>query len=256
MLKKSEQEKFLSFLEVEKTSPSLDLLNELIKQHHLKVKWENVTKIIDSVRQKDYLPPLDLYIDRITILGAGGTCWTLNIGFYQLLKSLGFDVHYLYMDSGHLCLRVNLDKPYYVDVGFDAPLFKAYPLFETFHTKDEREIFTYIVNEKGIQTIREPGPTKTLNANPVTLKQIQPLIEKANNWKTAAPLQKIFVNGYVDGIKMTLTNQTLKQYFPGEKIELQLSEEEVKDWINDKFKMDLDLYLEAKEIFHLKHGNE
>ena len=48
----------------------------------------------------------------------------------------------MYMDPGHLCLRVNLDQPYYVDVGYCAPLFQAYPLYESFQVSNVRETFT------------------------------------------------------------------------------------------------------------------
>ena len=53
----------------------------------------------------------------------------------------------MYMDPGHLCLRVNLDQPYYVDVGYCAPLFQAYPLYESFQVSNVRETFTYEVSK-------------------------------------------------------------------------------------------------------------
>ena len=60
----------------------------------------------------------------------GGFCFEMNGGFAALLEALGFDVTRLearvYADGrpgipfDHLCLRVDLDRPYLVDVGFGA----------------------------------------------------------------------------------------------------------------------------------------
>ena len=92
--------KFLSFLGATKQPPSLKFLNELIKAHQEKVKWETLTKIIDwekSNETEDYFPYIETYINRITTKGLGGTCWTHSIGFHWLLSNLDFDVHYMYV---------------------------------------------------------------------------------------------------------------------------------------------------------------
>ncbi len=79
----------------------------------------------------------------------------------------------MYMDPGHLCLRVNLDQPYYVDVGYCAPLFQAYPLYESFQVSTVRETFTYQVSNKEIHITRDPGPTKTLITEPIQLTSMK-----------------------------------------------------------------------------------
>jgi arylamine N-acetyltransferase len=94
-------ENFINFLKVEKQEPSLPFLNQLIKSHQLRVKWETLTKIIDwekGNQTPDFLPQIDIYIDRMTRLGTGGTCWTHAVGFHWLLSQLGFQLqvyHYL-----------------------------------------------------------------------------------------------------------------------------------------------------------------
>src|SRR4029077_1904982 len=99
----------------------------------------------------DFLPALDLYVDRIVERGSGGLCWTLARGFHALLSSLGFDAHFMYMDPGHLCIRVELPEgPYYADVGYAAPIFRAYPLFESFTLETPRGTFDYAAREVGI----------------------------------------------------------------------------------------------------------
>lgn len=62
--------------------------------------------------------------------GRGGFCYEMNGGFAAVLSALGFSVTLLegrvYQDGGpgipfdHLCLRVDLDRPYLADVGFGA----------------------------------------------------------------------------------------------------------------------------------------
>lgn len=102
---------FLSFLGATKQPTSLKFLNELIKAHQEKVKWETLTKIIDWEKGNEtagYFPSVETYIGRITTKGLGGTCWAHSIGFHWLLSNLGFDIYYLYMNPGHLCLRVAL----------------------------------------------------------------------------------------------------------------------------------------------------
>ncbi|MCE5173381.1 arylamine N-acetyltransferase [Paenibacillus profundus] len=249
---------FLNFLDVPKRENDISFLNDLIKSHQLKVRWENLTKILDYERgyaTGDYIPPIEKYYDRIMNHGYGGTCWTISIGCYWLLKQLGFDVHYLYMDPGHLCLRVNLEQPYYVDLGFGAPLFQAYPLHESFVANDNRETFEYTVSTDSIKIIRNPGPAKTLNTNPVTIEEMLPIIKSSNNWNSSFALKDIMIFGYVENIPTSLTNHTLKQYFPTHKSEQELSGEELEYWITNRFHMNYELYKAAVEIFNRSRTN-
>lgn len=246
-------EKFLNFLEVPVRDPDISLLNELIRSHQIKVRWETVTKILDHEQgavTNDFMPSLETYFERIMNDGYGGACWTVSRGFYWLLQQLGFDVHYLYMEPGHLCLRVDLDQPYYVDVGYCAPLFQAYPLFKSFVASDDRETFEYTVSSEEIRIVRTPGPTKTLHTNPVQFEDMQPLIIKSNDWKTSFSLKDIMIFGYIDNIPTSLTNQTVKQYFPGNKVEKELDREEREYWITKRFQMNYELYEKAVHIFN------
>jgi arylamine N-acetyltransferase len=246
---------FLDYLKVENDKPSLPFLNELIKNHQEKVKWETVTKILDWERGNQsgkYLPPIELYIERITNHGMGGTCWSLAVGFHWLLTQLDFKVDYLYMDSGHLCLKVKLDQPYYVDVGYCAPLFKAYPLKQSFNVIDIREEFDYQVEGDKITIIREPGPTKTMETAAVKLEDMKPFIIKSNDWDTGMALKEIQIFGYVKGIPTSLKNNTLKQHFPNEKRETKLNAPQLELYVTEQFGMDWALYCEALHKYELK----
>lgn len=247
---------FLKFLEVERKDPSLLFLNELIEQHQKKVKWETLTKILDwekGNRTGDFLPSIEVYINRIVHLGAGGTCWTLARGFYWLLSQLGFTVDYIYMDSGHLCLRVNLDQPYYVDLGYCAPLFQAYPMFESFKVQNEREVFDYCVSEGIITITRSPGPTKVLNPTPIKLHDMEPFIKRSNDWNTSPVLKDILIFAYVDGVPTSINNDVLKQYFAEGKLERTLTVSDMELFITERLGIDRVLYHDALKIYQEKH---
>lgn len=72
----------------------------------------------------------DAIVAKIVERRRGGFCYEMNGGFAALLDALGFDVTLLegrvYADGvpgirfDHLCLRVDLDRPYLADVGFGA----------------------------------------------------------------------------------------------------------------------------------------
>ncbi|AVF26495.1 hypothetical protein ERICIV_02355 [Paenibacillus larvae subsp. larvae] len=54
-------DRFLNYLEVSRRDIDISLLNDLIRNHQLKVRWENVTKILDYERgylTNEFLPPL------------------------------------------------------------------------------------------------------------------------------------------------------------------------------------------------------
>lgn len=161
----------------------------------------------------------------------------------------------MYMDPGHLCLRVNLDQPYYVDVGYCAPLFQVYPLYESFQVSNVRETFTYQVSNKEIHITRDPGPTKTLITEPIQLTSMKKQIIKSNDWRTSPVLKKIQIFGYVDSVPTSINGNVLKQYFADEKMEHILSTSELTYWITKKFCIDKEIYERAIEIFTKKSSN-
>src|SRR5690606_33211243 len=97
--------------------PTLNYLNLLIKNHQIRVPFENMTRIYDFKNHPQKFSTIPLFIERLQN-GGGGVCWSLARGFGWLLTSLNFTTEYLYMDPGHVCLKVTLDQDYYVDVGY------------------------------------------------------------------------------------------------------------------------------------------
>jgi N-hydroxyarylamine O-acetyltransferase len=112
--------------------PTAEALARLHLAHLERIPFENLSIHLD---EPIVLDPQAL-VDKLTRRGRGGFCYELNGAFASLLATLGFDVSLLaarvYEDGAlgppfdHLLLRVDLDRPWLVDVGFgdnfDEPL--------------------------------------------------------------------------------------------------------------------------------------
>src|SRR5271165_5587736 len=105
--------------------PSASLLRSLHRQHLFTVPFENLDIPLAAPIRLE--PPL-LY-EKIVVRRRGGFCYELNGLFSQLLTALGFQVQMLSArvrrdDGGfgpefdHMLLKVHLDEPWLVDVGF------------------------------------------------------------------------------------------------------------------------------------------
>lgn len=211
--------RLLAHLGLEREPPTLAFLDRLIHAHQVRVPFETLTKLADyepGLARGDFLPALDLYVDRLVTRGAGGLCWTLARGFQALLEDLGFDASFMYMDPGHLCVRVELpDGPQYADVGYAAPIFRAYPLFESFTLATHREAFTYEVGAEGILVTRHPGPTKTLDPAPRALPEFADRIRAANDPGVPTSfLRRLSYSRMVDGVWTSLRDGALHRFRP------------------------------------------
>jgi len=238
---------------MEREAARLDYLHRLVHAHQLRVPFETLTKLIDyepGLRRVDFLPDLSEYVGRIVTRGAGGLCWTLARGFHAMLEDLGFDASLMVMNPGHCCVRVELpDGPYYADVGYAAPIFRAYPLFESFSLDTHRERFDYRVGEDGILVTRNPGPTKMLDPTPRRLGELHGQIAAANDW--AAPqsfLHRLAYARDVDGVYTSLRDGTLTRYVRGGPEKMSLAPDDVPRVLADVFGADPTLYIEASEV--------
>ncbi len=253
----STKDKFLDYLGVEEKAPNLTYLNELIAAHQKKVRWETWTKFLDFEEREEkdlYLPSIEEYVDRITQTGTGGTCWTLAIGFHYLLKELGFKVDYLYMTPGHLCLQVELDQLYYVDVGYCAPFFQAFPLHTSFVVSTEMETFSYQVNGDEALVERTPGPTKSLGLKPVSFEDVKGALLDSHNWEEGFSFHSLRMFGYIDGVPYQLRENAIRKFKDQTYVEEPLTDEQMRSWIEEKFGADYGVYKRAKEIFRKRKG--
>lgn len=182
--------------------------------------------------------------------GAGGLCWTLARGFHGLLVDLGFDAALMLMVPGHCCVRVELPEgPQYADVGYAAPLFRAYPLFESFSLQTHRELFDYNVKADGIFVTRHPGPAKQLDPTPRRLDDMRPLIAAANDWQVPHSfLHRLVHAGYVDGVYTSLRDGTLTRWGPGGPEVTSVAPEQAAEVLAAVFGADPALYTQASQV--------
>lgn len=245
--------RLLGHLGLARERPTLEYLHRLVRHHQLRVPFETLSKLIDyepGLERGDFLPPIEDYVDRIVARGAGGLCWTLARGLHWLLSDLDFDASLMVMDPGHCCVRVELPEgPFYADVGYAAPLFRAYPLFESFSLDTPREKFEYVVRDDGIFVTRNPGPTKKLDPTPRALEGVRDLVTAANDWSAPRSfLRRLAYAGYVEGVYTSLEGGTLRRWHPTGLETTAIAPAEVPDAIADLFHADPSLYHQAVAI--------
>ena len=243
----------LAHLGLAPEAPTLDYLHRLVAAHQRRVPFETLTKLIDyepGLARGDFLPPLAEYVGRIVRRGGGGLCWTLARGFHALLADLGFDVWLMVMEPGHCCLRVELPEgPQYADVGYAAPIFRAYPLFESFTLDTHREQFVYRVSDDGIMVTRQPGPSKRLDPSPRRLDELRWRIAAANDWSAPQSfLHRLAYAREVDGVFTSFRDGTLTRYLPGGAETIELAQADAPGALEEVFGADPDLYVEAARV--------
>lgn len=131
------------------------------------------------------MPSLDTFAENLHSKGWGGTCFTLNINFGRLLKTLGFKCQFVRVQPGHLGLMVTIDdRKLYVDVGYGSPIMKPVELEarqrHLLHGFGEEIIFT----QKDIREFevdrRSNGKSfvkKTIEWNPLEEEELEADIE-------------------------------------------------------------------------------
>lgn len=105
--------------------PSAETLRSLHRQHLFTVPFENLDILLGVPVRLD----LPVVYDKIVTRRRGGFCYELNGLFCELLRAMGFRVHMLSArvrrgdggfgpDFDHMLLKVELEDPWLVDVGF------------------------------------------------------------------------------------------------------------------------------------------
>lgn len=125
-------DRFLNLLEVKPGSPSLELLNEIVRSHLEKIPFENISKLIYKRQGMTDIPGFVKYLDEIENNNFGGTCYALNYYLYLLLRHLGFKVTLCSADMKfpdvHMVSIVEIDFcEYIVDCGYGAPFLEPLP---------------------------------------------------------------------------------------------------------------------------------
>jgi len=127
-------ERYLKLLGFDKPPSGLDGLRLLVRRHLCRVPFENVSKLLLFGREgKGRRISLVEFLDGIENHDLGGTCYSSNPWFADLLRGLGYQADLLGADmtnpNVHTCIRVRVaGKAYHVDVGFAAPFREPIPL--------------------------------------------------------------------------------------------------------------------------------
>ena len=133
MIQKHLFDKYLKLLGVEKSSPSYQMLCQIIRAHLTKVPFENISKLIYKKQGLNYIPDLATYLDGIENYNFGGTCYANNYYLYSLLKHIGYDVRLCGADMKnpdvHLVSIVTIDGcEFIVDGSYAAPFLNPLPI--------------------------------------------------------------------------------------------------------------------------------
>lgn len=131
-------------------SPDRVGLGRLHRAHLATVPFENLDIHLGVPIKLDVVA----FLDKIVVRRRGGFCYELNSGFAALLAALGFPVALLEarvfdgealgIRYDHLCLRVDLDHPYLVDVGFGAAFDEPLRLDTADEQVDDRGTFRIV----------------------------------------------------------------------------------------------------------------
>jgi len=126
--------RYLKILNVSKKRPSIEYLTELLTSHIISIPFENISKLYYyTTKGLRTIPDFNLYLEGIEQNNFGGTCYSNNYYFNQLLNHLGFHAWLCGADmsvpDAHLVSVIIFgDKKYLADVGYGAPFFNPIPL--------------------------------------------------------------------------------------------------------------------------------
>lgn len=234
-----------------KRPASVDMaaLRELQARHLDVVPFENLSVHLNEPIELGE----DALFDKIVRRRRGGFCYELNGAFGLLLRGLGLKVIFLagrvYRDDGalgppfdHLALRVELDEPWLVDVGFGR--FSRYPLrlYGVDSQRDPAGEFVVLDATDGDLDIYQDGkPVYRLEKRPRELSDFAPTCW----WQSTSP-DSDFTAGPTcslptRGGRITLAGDLLIETVDGERIERTLANDrEILDAYQMHFGISLD----------------
>ncbi len=115
--------------------PTLETLTALHRAHLMNIAYENFDIHLGRMLSMDE----QAIFDKLVLRQRGGWCYEMNGLFASVLKQVGFKVTLLSSavdrpnegdaaENSHLILRVDLERPYLVDVGFGNGILDPIPL--------------------------------------------------------------------------------------------------------------------------------
>jgi N-hydroxyarylamine O-acetyltransferase len=201
----------------EPPEPTLETLRTLQLAHLRTVPFENLSIHLGEPVGLDEEVLTRKIVDR----RRGGFCYELNGAFAVLLRALGYDVDLLqakvFGDDGpgipfdHLALRVRLDEPWLVDVGFGRSHHFPVGLDRREEQADPDGVYAVRPAPHGdLDLLRDGAPQLRIDPRPRELSEFVPTCW----WHTTSPASH-FTQGDVcslllpDGGRVTLKGSTL-----------------------------------------------
>ena len=194
----------------------------------------------------------DALVDKVVARRRGGYCYELNGAFAVLLRSLGFRTTLLearvYDEAGdlgirfdHLCLRVDLDQPYLVDVGFGENFMEPLRCATGIEQPDPSGSFAIVEGEDGwFDVLRDDRPQYRYSVEPRRLEDFA-----SGNRHQQTSSDSPFRAGPMctlatPGGRITISGSTLIETKDGSRTETHLSDAELLSTYRERFGIELD----------------
>ena len=230
--------------------PSLDAdgLRQLQVAHLDTVPFEN----LDIHLGVPIVLDADAFVDKIAVRRRGGFCYELNGAFASLLSTLGFPTTLLEAQVpgpdgnlgirfDHLCLRVDLDRSFLVDVGFGESFRAPLILEPGLEQVDPAGTFTIVEHDPGSFDVE--GPKEVLYRFSLEPHALQDF-ESGCMFNQTSPdshfTQRTVCSRPTPGGRVTITGSTLIVTDGADRHMSHLSEAELLDAYRDRFGIELD----------------
>lgn len=226
--------------------PDVETLRELQFAHLHSVPFENLSVHAGEPITLD-VPSL---IDKVVTRRRGGFCYELNGAFGALLTALGYDVSLLAarvfsdgrpgMPFAHMALRVDLDEPWLVDVGFGRFATTPLRMDEPGDQAEWAGVFRLRLIGDDLDVLLDGEPAYRLDTRPYELRDFVPTCW----WTSTSPdshfTRSLTCSMLTEAGRITLSGTTLIRTVDGRRHEDVIAAEQLAAAYRDYFGMPLD----------------
>lgn len=229
--------------------PDLDGLRQLHRQHLEHIPFENLSI---HLGEPVVLDEVEL-VAKIAIRRRGGFCYELNGAFAWLLRSLGYRVDLLeagvFAADGtpgphfdHLVLRVHLDNPWLVDVGFGDNHAEPLLLRTGIDQRDPAGSFRLVDAadaDDAVDLLRDGLPQHRVTLRPYPLSAFTDMCRFHQTSPESPFTRNTVCSRLTPRGRVTLRGRTLITTTDGSRIEWDLADDELLACYRDTFDLEL-----------------